>query len=148
MSKENVVSRSCTTQAKPSSNGRGLAKGRKPNEIIPARELQLVDKHLDYHLEHYMRRTAQKQAEKMAQAYRQREIDSFRVEQALGMHNDLVAKAAKNMSELCHFRDACRDDLHPDAAIRLERMVDRALEIQEKLPEAGVMIFMRRNALG
>jgi hypothetical protein len=148
MSKENAISQTYTEQAELGSNGRGLASGRTPDEIIPAREVRLVDGHLDYHREHQLRRTARKQAGKMIQVYRQREIDGYRVEQALKMHNDLVAKAARNMSDLCHFRDARLRDLHPDAAVRLERMVDRALDIQENLPEAGVMIFMRRNALG
>lgn len=148
MSKEKLISHTYTEQTEPGSNDRGLASGRTPDEIIPAREVRLVDRHLDYHREHQLRRTARKQAGKMIQVYRQCELDKYRVEQTLKMHNDLVAKAARNMSDLCHFRDACLGDLHPDAAIRLERMVDRALEIQENLPEAGVMIFMRRNALG
>ena len=148
MSKENMVSEIYSEQTEPGSNGRGLASGRTPDEIIPAREVRLVDRHLDYHREQQLRKTAPKQAGKMIQVYRQGETDGYRVQQALKMHNDLVANAARNMSDLCHFRDACLSDLHPDAAVRLERMVDRALEIQENLPEAGVMIFMRRNALG
>jgi hypothetical protein len=147
MSKEKVVSHTFTEQAEPGSNGRGLASGRSPDEIIPAREVQLVDKHLDLHLEHQMRKTARKQAEKMSQARRQSELDGFRAEQALWMYNDLLAKAARKMSDLCHFRDACLRDLHPDAAIRFERMADRALEIEEKLPEAGVMLLLSRYGL-
>jgi hypothetical protein len=106
-----------------------------------------VDKHLDFHLAHQMRRTARKQAVKMTEVRRQGELDGFRGEQALRMYNDLLAKAAKNMSDLCHFRDACLRDLHPDAAIRFEWMAGRALEIQEKIPEAVVMLFLSRYGL-
>jgi len=147
MSKKKALADTHRAQAKPGSNGRRLAKSRTRDEIIPAHEVQLVDKALDFFLDHQMRRTASDQAKMMTQVRRQAELDGFRGEQALWMYNDLLAKAAKNMSDLCDFRDASMDEIHPDAAVRFERMVDRALEIQEKLPEAGVMIFLRRCAL-
>ena len=147
MFKERVLIDTCPADDEPRSNGRGLASGRTPDEIIPAREIQLVDKHLDFYLDQEMSRSARKQAAKMTEVRRQAELDGFRGEQALRMHNDLLAKAAKNMSDLCHFRDACVRDLHPDAAIRFEEMAGRALEIESKLPHAVVMLFLCRYGL-
>ena len=95
-----------------------------------------------------MRRTAGKQARHIVQVHRQREVDAFRAEQAMKMFNDLMPKAAKYMNDLCHYRDSCSISIHPDAAIRIEQMVDRALEIQKMLPEAGVRLFLQRYALG
>jgi hypothetical protein len=147
MFKERVLTDTCPAEDEPGSNGRGLADGRTPGEIIPAREVQLVDKHLDFHREQQIRRTAPKQARKEIVVYRQREIDSFGVEQALGMYDDLVAKTIKHMEDLYQFRDACLATTHPDLAARIKLMVDTGLDILQELPEKGVKLFLRRCAL-
>lgn len=148
MSEKEYVFHTYTAQTEFGSDGRGLAGAPMPDEIIPTSDVEFVDKHLDFYLEHRMRKTAGKQADHMVQVYRQREIDAFRVAQAMKLYNDLAAEAAKYMNRLCRFRDSCSDSIHPDVTARLALMVDRGLGIQQRLPEAGVMLFLRRYALG
>ena len=138
----------CTLGTGPRSNGREPCGSLTPDEIIPAGDPRLPDTDLDFYLEHRMRRTAGKQANHLVQVYRQREVDSFRVVQSMKLYNELAAEAAKYMNELCEFRDSCLENLHPDIQARMRQTVDRGLEIQQRLPEAGVMLFLRRYALG
>lgn len=148
MSKDESIFRTYTAQTEPGSDGRGPAKVLTPDEIIPTSDVQLVDEHLGFYLAHRMRKTAGKQADHMVQVARQSQLDAFRAEQSMKMYNDLAAESAKYMNDLCCFRDSCADSIHPDAAARIAQVVDRGLEIQQKLPEAGVRLFLQRYALG
>lgn len=151
MSKEEVFFYTPTAQVGPGSNGRGSARVVEPDEIIQPPKLAFLDeadRHLAFHLKHEMAKTAGKQAQHFVQARRQKEVDSFRVEQAMEMYNDLAANAAEHMDRLCRFRDSCQYNIHPDAAARIERVVERGMDIQEKLPVAGTTLYLRRYAYG